>query len=200
MAKTYSEQDLVTVEDFFALVPDGQKADLIDGVIYMASPDSKPNDQLAGFIRFLVQGYTRVKRLGNVFGSRFAFELSQIRAPEPDVAFVSTARLHLVEETRMKGAPDIAVEIVARESRSRDYFEKKTLYETAGVLEYWIIDPLQRRADFYRLVGGRYDLVPLEHNRIFRSAILEGFWLDVEWLFADDLPNEFEKLQEILNS
>ena len=200
MAKTYSERDLVTVEDFFALVPDGQKADLIDGVIYMASPDSRRNDQLAGFIRFLVQGYATVKQFGTVFGSRFAFELSPTRAPEPDVAFVSTARLHLVEETRMKGAPDIAVEIVARESRTRDYLEKKNLYEAAGVREYWIIDPLQRRAEFYRLTEGQYNLVPLEQNRIFSSEILEGFWLDVEWLFADKLPNEFHKLQEILNS
>ena len=37
-------------------------------------------------------------------------------------------------------------------------------------------------------------------NRIFRSDVLEGFRLDVEWLFADKLPNEFEKLQQILNS
>lgn len=66
--------------------------------------------------------------------------------------------------------------------------------------EYWIIDPLQRRAEFYRLKDGQYHLVPLEQNRIFRSEILEGFWLDVEWLFADELPDEFEKLKEILNS
>jgi hypothetical protein len=43
-------------------------------------------------------------------------------------------------------------------------------------------------------------LVPLEHNRIFRSAILEGFWLDVEWLLAEPLPNEYAILQEILRS
>ena len=198
MTKNYSQRDIVTVDDFFALVPDGQKADLIDGVIYMASPDSKRNDKLGGFIKFLVQGYAVVRGLGEVFGSRFAFELNQTRAPEPDIAFVSKARLHLVGETRMKGAPDIAVEIVARESRTRDYLEKKNLYETAGVLEYWIIDPLQRRAEFYRLIDGRFDLVPLEQNRIFRSEVLEGFWLDVEWLFADQLPSEFEKLQELL--
>ena len=200
MTKNYSERDIVTVDDFFALVPDGQKADLIDGVIHMASPDSTQNDQLEGFIRFLVQGYARVKRAGKVFGSRFAFELSDVRAPEPDIAFVATARLHMVKETRMKGAPDIAVEIVARESRTRDYLEKKNLYEAAGVLEYWIIDPLQRRAEFYRLADGRYHLAQREQNRIFRSDVLEGFWLDVEWLFPEDLPNEFEKLQEILKS
>lgn len=200
MAKTYPEQDLVTVEDFFALVPDGQKADLIDGVIYMASPDTKRNDLIGGFIKFLMQGFSAVRGLGQVFGSRYAFEVSDIRAPEPDVAFVSNARLHLVEQSRMLGGPDIAVEIVSRDSRSRDYVEKKGLYLAAGVLEYWIIDPLQKRAEFYRLRDGQYHLVPLEHNRIFRSQALGGFWLDVEWLFADELPNEFEKLQEIINA
>ena len=142
----------------------------------MASPASKRNNKLGGFIKFLMQGFAVVRELGEVVGSRFAFELSETRAPEPD----------------------IAVEIVARESRTRDYVEKKNLYESAGVLEYWIIDPLQRRAEFYRLIDGQYNLVPLEQNRIFRSESLAGFWLDVEWLFAEKLPNEFHKLQEIL--
>jgi Uma2 family endonuclease len=200
MAKTHSEQDLVTVDDFFVLVPDGQKADLIDGVIYMASPDSTRNDQLGGFIRFLLHGYTEVKGLGMVFGSRFAFELSDVRAPEPDVAFVSNGRLHLIRKNRMLGGPDVAVEVVSPESRHRDYFEKKLLYEAAGVLEYWIIDPLQSRAEFHQLEDGAYKLAPLEQNRIFRSQAVKGFWLDVEWLFAAKLPAAYESLQQIINA
>jgi Uma2 family endonuclease len=192
------DNDLVTVEEFACLVPDGQKADLIDGVIYMASPDTRRNDRLAGLIKFLLQGYASAKGLGEVYGSRFAFELNEFRAPEPEVAFVSTQRLPLVGEKRMVGGPDIAVEIVSRDSRQRDYGEKKQLYSEAGVSEYWIVDPLQRRGEFYRLNAGRYELVPLEHNRIFRSIVLDGFWLDVEWLLAEPLPNEYEKLQEIL--
>jgi hypothetical protein len=61
-----------------------------------------------------------------------------------------------------------------------------------------IIDPLQQRCEFHRLHAEQYELVPLEHNRLFRSAALEGFWLDVEWLLAKSLPNEYEILQEIL--
>ncbi len=162
------DSDLVTVEEFYCLVPDGQKADLIDGVIYMASPDTRRSDRLGGFIKFLMQGYAAVQGLGEVYGSRFAFELSQFRAPEPDAAFVGTERLHLVSERRMVGGPDIAVEIVSRESRQRDYGEKKQLYADAGVSEYWIIDPLQRRVEFHRLRAGRYEPVPLEQNRIFQ--------------------------------
>ena len=126
MAKAYFERDQVAVEDFFALIPEGQKADLIDGVIYIASPDSRRNDQLGGLIRFLVQGFTATRGFGKTFGSRFAFELSKTDAPEPDIPFVSKARLHLVEETRMKGAPDIAVEIVARESRTVTTSKRRT--------------------------------------------------------------------------
>ncbi len=197
MVKPRMERDLITVDEFLALVPEGQKADLIEGVIYIASPDAFRNDQIAGFVRFLMQGFADVKGMGRVFGSRFAFQLSEWRAPEPDIAFVSTERLSLVQETRMVGAPDIAVEIVSRESRYRDYFEKKRLYEEGG-REYWIIDPLQERAEFYRLSEGRYALVPLERNRIFCSRVLEGFWLDVDWLFADPLPSAYETLQRIL--
>jgi len=97
------DSDLVTVEEFYCLVPDGQKADLIDGVIYLASPDTRRSDRLGGFIKFLMQGYAAVQGLGEVYGSRFAFELSQFRAPEPDAAFVRTERLHLVNERRMVG-------------------------------------------------------------------------------------------------
>jgi Uma2 family endonuclease len=142
------------MEEFFGLIPDGLKADLIDGVIYMASPDTRRRDRLGGWIKFLLQGYAAVKGLGEVYGSRFAFTLSEFRAPEPDVAFVRTERLSLVEERAMTGGPDIAVEIVSRDSRQRDYGEKKQLYAEAGVTEYWIIDPSNNAANFIVCMRG----------------------------------------------
>jgi Uma2 family endonuclease len=198
MASGERAADLVTVEDFYALVEDGQKADLIDGVIYMASPDSYVDDQLAGFLSSLMRGFAEAHDLGKVFGSRFAFRLSPLRAPEPDVAFVKQDRLGLVDARGMNGGPDVAVEVVSHDSRSRDYGEKKRLYEDAGVAEYWIVDPGQRRAEFYRLEQALYRLTPLDHNRVFRSQALHGFWLDVEWLFVGELPKTSEKLAEIL--
>ena len=193
-----STTDLVTVEQFYALVGDGRKADLIDGVIYMASPDTLRNDELAGFVSGLLRLYADAKDAGRVLGSRFAFVLSPIRAPEPDVAFVRRERLHLLGQQGMEGGPDIAAEIVSRDSRDCDYGEKRRLYQDAGVSEYWSIDPLQRRAEFHLLREGRYELAPLEANRLFRSDALPGFFLDVDWLFADLLPKVQAKFDEIL--
>lgn len=56
----------------------------------------------------------------------------------------------------------------------------------------------ERGEEDFNLSAGRYELVPLAYNRIFRSAILPGFWLEVEWLLADPLPNAYDTLQEIL--
>ncbi|HUT93383.1 MAG TPA: Uma2 family endonuclease [Thermoguttaceae bacterium] len=193
--------DLLTVEDFYAFVSDGQKADLIDGVIYMASPDSRRANDLTGFLHWLLRGFLERRGIGGkVVFSRFAFRLSEFSAPEPDVAYVRPERVGLIGEGGMRGGPDVAVEVVSRESRHRDYDLKRQLYEEAGVSEYWIIDPIQKRVEFLLLEEGRYQLAPLDENRLFRSRALPGFWIDVDWLLADPLPPATRCLEDVLRT
>lgn len=191
--------DLITFDDFLALVGDGQKADLIDGVIYMASPDSKRNNSLNLFLAALIDDYTAARGIdGFTFISRFACKITDYRSPEPDVGYVRPEHAGRVHDRHMDGGPDIAVEIVSRDSKSRDYGEKRELYQSAGVTEYWIIDPIQRRVEFLRLIDGRYEPIPLDENRIVRTAVIPGFWLDVEWLLAKELPRGYLCLKKIL--
>jgi Uma2 family endonuclease len=193
--------DLVTVDDFYSLVSDGQKADLIDGVIYMASPDSLRANEITLFVASLLRGFLDARGVGGkVVFSRYAFRLAEFSAPGPDVAYVRPERVGLVEEGGMRGGPDIAVEVVSRESRHRDYDDKRRLYEEAGVPEYWIIDPIQQRVEFLVLEEGRYQLAPLEENRLFRSRALPGFWIDVDWLLSDPLPPASRCLEQILGA
>ena len=179
---------LATVEDFYALVPDRQKADLLDGVIYVASPDTYHGDQYTNFLARLLAGFCEARDLGKVFGSRFAFRLSPHRCPEPDVAVVLASRLHLVDDHGMTGGPDVAVEVVSRDSRTRDYRDKRRIYEESGVSEYWLVDPIKGRADFLVLEAGKYQSAVLDDGSIFRSRVLPGFFLDGRWLFGEDLP------------
>src|SRR5829696_954742 len=127
-----SRDDLANYDFFRAVIGDGRKADLIDGVIYMASPDTRINNELNGFLYRLLSGFVEAKKIdGFVFFSRFACKISDFRAPEPDVGYVRPERAHLVHDRDMDGGPDIAVEIVSRDSRTRDYVEKRQLYESA---------------------------------------------------------------------
>src|SRR5688572_23087690 len=129
----------VTFEEFCVVVKDGQKADLIDGVIYMASPENTEANDLFVWLLTIMNLFVRKHKLGKVYGSRVAFKLDDYNSPEPDIAFIATARLAEVEFGFVNGGPDLAVEIVTPDSGHRDYEVKRRKYEQAGVREYWII-------------------------------------------------------------
>jgi Uma2 family endonuclease len=74
---------------------------------------------------------------------------------------------------------------------------KKFEYEAGGVREYWLIDPDRQQAEFYRLVEGRYRLVYPDSEGLYRSEVLPGFWLEVEWLWQEPLPPILEILGKL---
>src|SRR5262245_9265230 len=121
----------VTVEEFLDLVQDGQKADLLDGVIHMASPDSPAAADVNVFLSMLMSGFSPRRKLGKISGPRSAFRLSERHAPEPDLAFVRTERLHRWKGSLFQGPPDLAVEIVTPDSVERDTVIKRQAYEAA---------------------------------------------------------------------
>jgi Uma2 family endonuclease len=86
-----------TFEDFLAVITPDQKADLLDGVINMASPESTDDNKLGGWLYRLMSEYAERLDLGEVFSTRVAFRITNKRGPEPGVAFVSRRRLHVVE-------------------------------------------------------------------------------------------------------
>ncbi len=56
--------------------------------------------------------------------------------------------------------------------------------------EYWVIDPLRREATFYQLqADGRYQAIDAAENGIYRSAVLEDLWINVNWLWQRPLPS-----------
>jgi Uma2 family endonuclease len=187
-----------TFEDFCALVPDSQKADLIDGVIYMASPDNTDAADLFTWLYTILHLYVRRKKLGKVFPLRVAFRLSDQDSPEPDIGFVLTRHLDRVRRGYVLGAPDLAVEIVSPDSIERDYEKKRRQFEQAGVREYWIVDQMTQRVTLLRLSAkGKYREIRPRKQRL-QSQVIDGFWIDLSWLWQTPRPDELETLEQIL--
>jgi Uma2 family endonuclease len=187
-----------TYDDFCALVGDRQKGDLIDGVIYVASPDNTDANDLSGWLYTLARWYARRRKLGRVFGSRVACRLDEKNAPEPDILFVSNRNLARIKRGGIAGAADLALEVVSPESVERDYVKKKRQYEHFGFREYWIVDEAERKVIVYRLDDkGKYREVKPRKGKL-HSAVLTGFWLDPAWLWQRPLPDELETLQRIM--
>jgi Uma2 family endonuclease len=180
----------VTFDEFCFLVKDGQKADLIDGVIYLASPDNTDANKLSVWLAGLIDLFAEAKELGDTFVSRTAFRLDERQSPEPDIAFVAKERLHLVRRGYVDGGPDLAVEIVSPESIDRDYEQKRKQYQDAGVPEYWIVDEIEQKVTLLQLdARGKYREVR-PRKGVLRSRVLPGFWLRPDWLWQQPRPKK----------
>ena len=187
-----------TYEDFRALVPDRQKADLIDGVIYMASPDHTDANDLFVWMISLIHSYVESKQLGRVFGSRVACRLDDSNGPEPDILFIRNEHTDRIHRGSVEGPPDLAIEIVSPESVERDYEKKRKQYQRAGIPEYWIIDEEEKTVLLLRLdARGRYREVRSRRGMLHSDA-LPGFWLDPKWLWQRPRPIALAILQQLL--
>lgn len=191
-------EKLVTFEEFCLLVREDQKADLINGVIRMASPDNTEANDLCVWLCRLLGDYVEIKDLGKIYSNRVAFRLSPHNAPEPDVAFVRKARLEVIQRGHVAGPPDLAIEIVSPESVERDYVDKRALYEEFGVEEYWLLDEVQQEVTWLRLdKSGKYREVRPRKGRLY-SEVLPGFWFDPKWLGPDGPPSKIQVLAQML--
>jgi Uma2 family endonuclease len=192
-------ESLLTLEQFKRLLRDGQKADLIEGVMIVASPASERHEQVFGFLFHLLGLYVENLDLGIVRGSRTLIEIDEKNGYEPDILFVSKARLSIVKQRSIKGPPDLAVEIISRRTRRIDAYKKKDGCARLGVHEYWLIDPDNRVVAFYRLHEDQYVEIPAKEG-IYRSEAVPGFWLHTDWLWPDvegRLPKVTDLLREL---
>jgi Uma2 family endonuclease len=188
----------VDFEQFCLRIREDQKADLIAGVIHMASPENLQANDLGGLLSFLMRGIVEAHASGRVFVSRVAFKLDDENAPEPDLAFVAARRVDILRDGYVDGPPDLALEIVSPESVERDHVTKQALYARFGVREYWIVDPLQQEVTLLRLGSRRrYRSIRPRGGRL-HSEVLPGWFLDPTWLWQDPLPGAVALLREML--
>jgi len=121
----------------------------------------------------------------------------KIKGREPDIFFVKTENLDRIGENFFDGAADLVIEIISPESVMRDTQDKFEEYETAGVGEYWIIDPNRRTANFYNLdETGKYKLRYPSTEDKFESRVIEGLWIKTDWLWQENLPNLIDVLKD----
>jgi Uma2 family endonuclease len=179
------------------LIREDQKADLLDGVIYLASPENADHNDLLCWLTVVLRLFIEEHKLGRLTINKVAYRLSDRTAPEPDLAFVAANRLDRIKPGYVDGPPDLAVEIVSPDSVERDYEEKRRRYEAAGVLEYWIIDPLESTATFLVREGDAF-VERLSREHVYQSRALPGFELDTRWLWQRPLPATMPIVRRLL--
>jgi len=85
--------------------------------------------------------YAESANLGQVLQAPYDVVLSRNFIVQPDILFVETRRTGLIGERALRGAPDVAIEILSWETREKDMKKKRNIYSTHAVKEYWTVDP-----------------------------------------------------------
>lgn len=130
-----------TIEDIYSL-PDGERAELIDGQFYMMAPPGSSHQRISTKLLLRIGNYIEQKGGScEVFPAPFAVFLDEDNRNyvEPDISIICDK--NKIDKNGCHGAPDWIIEIVSPGSRRMDYFIKLMKYKNAGVREYWIVDP-----------------------------------------------------------
>lgn len=145
------QERIYTTDDIYAL-PDGERAELIDGQIYYMAPPDRKHQLISGELFTIINNYIKSKGGScEPYIAPFAVFLNKDdkNYVEPDISVIcDKAKL---TDKGCSGAPDWIIEVVSPGSRRMDYSIKLFKYRTAGVREYWIVDPEKKRILVYDL-------------------------------------------------
>ncbi|BCW96398.1 MAG: Uma2 family endonuclease [Fimbriimonadales bacterium] len=183
-----ASQEPRTFEEFLQQYDDAH-AEWVNGEVMPLMPASVEHQDTNMFLLSLVVNWVAYYELGRVYHPPLLVKLplpeGREVAREPDIVVILNSNAGRFEAQYFDGAPDLIVEIVSPASRHTDRFVKFEEYETAGVPEYWVVDPDRRYAEFFqRDGGGLYRVAFSGSEGVYRSRVLDGFWLEVDWLWS----------------
>ena len=174
------KNDTYTTEYIYSL-PEGERAELIDGKVYNMTPPNRMHQKLSGELCTIINNHIKIKK-GNceVYSAPFAVFLDQDDSTyvEPDISVICDK--NKLDDRGCNGAPDFIIEIVSPSSRRTDYNIKNGKYAEAGVREYWIVDPAKERTTIYRY---EEDAAPMIFS--FDQTITVGIYGDLNITISD---------------
>lgn len=193
-----SDLPLMTEEEFERWCDEDTRAEYVDGKVILMSPVSLTHNEVNLFLARLLGNYLEARPAGWLLGPEYMVRLRAGLRRVPDLLYVSPEHADRIQETILEGAPDVAWEIISPDSEKRDWREKASEYQEAGISEYWIVNPYVKTVWLLRLnAEGCYEHIEAVEERL-HSTVIPGFWLKSEWLFNAPRPKVSSCLGELL--
>lgn len=185
---TGMRMDRETFHRVYCLHPEIKKAELIGGVVYVASPVSgfhaDPHFRLAGWMNSYCDLTPHVEGVDNM-----TLILSSGVEVQPDIVLfrppLHGGNVRYSGHHYLTGSPELVAEI-AVSTEAIDTGPKLEEYRLTGVREYIIWRALFQQIDWYVLRAGQFELLPMDDAGIVRSGVFPGLWLDVPAMLASD--------------
>ncbi|MEH2061939.1 MAG: Uma2 family endonuclease [Nostoc sp.] len=180
-----------------------KKAELIEGVVYVASPLRFRSHGLPHGNLIIWLGNYKVSTPSVELGDNATVRLDLDNEPQPDVLLLiekpARGQAQISEDDYIEGAPELVAEVAAS-SASIDLYDKKRAYRRNGVQEYIVWQTLENKLDWFCLQNGEYLPLVADVDGVIKSRIFPGLWLAVTSLITRDMTTVLAVLQQGLNS
>jgi Uma2 family endonuclease len=182
----------------YAAAPHIKKAELIEGIVYVASPlrfqqHAEPHSRLHGWLWTY-----QIATPGLLLGIEPTVRLDLDNELQPDIVLIldeaAGGRARLTEDGYLEGTPELVVEIAAS-SAAIDLGNKKQAYRRNGVCEYIVWQSYENRLEWFCLIDGEYILLLPDEDGMIRSRMFPGLWLAANDLLSNKMTRVLEILQ-----
>ncbi|WP_445634271.1 Putative restriction endonuclease domain-containing protein [Nostoc sp. DSM 114161] len=198
--------DRLTRQEFerrYTTMPHVKKAELIEGIVYVASPLRFERHAEPHSLLIVVFGTYRIMTPGVKIGDNATVRLDLDNELQPDVVLLIDEKLggqaRISDDDYIEGAPELIAEVAAS-SAANDLHDKKKVYRRNGVKEYIVWRILENQLDWFCLENGEYISVEPDRNNIIKSRVFPGLWLDVQALRTGEMTKVLAVLQQGLSS
>ena len=183
MAIAIPKKKKYTYEDY-AKLPEGAPYQLIGGELIITPAPTPYHQRISRKIEFLLIEYVEKNELGEVFDAPIDVYFEETETYQPDIIFISKERLNIISETKIKGAPDLIIEILSPATAYYDLGRKYEVYEKNGVKEYWIVHPERKSIEIYQNQEGQFKLIQIAKEKdTVNSSLFKDFELNLEKIF-----------------
>jgi Uma2 family endonuclease len=142
--------------EVYEMLPLGTLAEVINNTIYMSPAPSFEHQRIIGSIFFSIESYALSKKIGITVISPVDVYLDEKNILQPDIVYLSNSSLKYVKGGKIKGTPDLIVEVLSPGNETHDLEKKKAIYESFGVKEYFIVAPKTKAVISYYLVKNKF--------------------------------------------
>jgi Uma2 family endonuclease len=145
---------------------DGRRHEIIDGDHFANPAPETYHQTISRRIQFQLYTQIELNGLGQVFDAPTDVQLSERDIVQPDLIIILKENQTIITPTKVKGTPNLIVEILSKSTAETDRKLKKELYRKSGVAEYWIVDPEEHCVEQFVLRTGDYSLLGTHAERV----------------------------------
>jgi len=178
MSQAIPAKSKLGYEHYVCYPDDGRRHEIIDGDHYVNPAPTTNHQRFSRRIQFQLYDQIEETERGEVFNAPTDLQLTDHDIVQPDLIVIMRERRLIITPTKIKGTPDLIVEVLSPSTKTNDCVLKKELYERRGVPEYWIVDPDEHTVEQFVLRDGSY-VFEGSHAKSIAVATIENVRVDL---------------------